>query len=496
VFSPRFRLVTFTAVGAAVAVFIGAQVAGESYFFGELVLLILLWIITERLHGPHPDAWVLAALLLGYLVGNRGFAQLSLLREFPLLPAEAGLLVCAFALGLRMAFKQTAMVVRDGLNFAILAWMLFGLARLPFDLRQHGFLALRDFAMVYYASFFFVAQGLSQHEPSRRVLCRTLTLAFLLLPPVSVLSTLLPDFFFNVLTWRGVPLVYHKSDLVATSLAAGFFWLWARWEQGRQWLWLIPAAVSLGLITTLISPRAAMAGFAVMTLVWMAARRWQLPLFLTGLALAVVAANVPLILSSSKSFTDTALYSVYERVVSIVDFEGKGTYLHTVNSDPGANNRFRVIWWRSVATQTVNEGPAFGLGFGTDLASRFLAENDMIAAEDFTARSPHSMIMSVFGRMGALGLALFLLVVAMMARSAWPAFRRRDFPTMGLWSVVWIFFISACVGVVLEGPMGAVVFWTLLGLANRPPVEEPADEPVAVADLQPELPADEVAASP
>ena len=27
-------------------------------------------------------------------------------------------------------------------------------------------------------------------------------------------------------------------------------------------------------------------------------------------------------------------------------------------------------------------------------------------------------------------------------------------------------FISACFGVILEGPMGAAVFWTLLGLAN------------------------------
>ena len=33
------------------------------------------------------------------------------------------------------------------------------------------------------------------------------------------------------------------------------------------------------------------------------------------------------------------------------------------------------------------------------------------------------------------------------------------------WCYVWAIFTSACFGVVLEGPMGAVVFWILLGAA-------------------------------
>jgi hypothetical protein len=47
-----------------------------------------------------------------------------------------------------------------------------------------------------------------------------------------------------------------------------------------------------------------------------------------------------------------------------------------------------------------------------------------------------------------------------------------------LFSMCWVILVSACFGVVLEGPMGAVVFWTLLGLANAAlPVEDsPASE--------------------
>ena len=40
--------------------------------------------------------------------------------------------------------------------------------------------------------------------------------------------------------------------------------------------------------------------------------------------------------------------------------------------------------------------------------------------------------------------------------------------------------LSACFGVVLEGPMGAVVFWTILGLAHS----QTAEEPEATAPLQ------------
>jgi hypothetical protein len=37
---------------------------------------------------------------------------------------------------------------------------------------------------------------------------------------------------------------------------------------------------------------------------------------------------------------------------------------------------------------------------------------------------------------------------------------------LGWWSVSWVMLASACFGVVLEGPMGAILFWTSLGLAN------------------------------
>ena len=38
---------------------------------------------------------------------------------------------------------------------------------------------------------------------------------------------------------------------------------------------------------------------------------------------------------------------------------------------------------------------------------------------------------------------------------------------MTLQAAVWVVMISACLGVVLEGPMGAIPFWIMLGLAHH-----------------------------
>ncbi len=68
--------------------------------------------------------------------------------------------------------------------------------------------------------------------------------------------------------------------------------------------------------------------------------------------------------------------------------------------------------------------------------------------------------------MGAIGLSLWLSIAAFMARDTWRAFKGSDIVLIGYWSATWVLWLSSCAGVVLEGPMGAVFFWSLLGLAH------------------------------
>ena len=162
----------------------------------------------------------------------------------------------------------------------------------------------------------------------------------------------------------------------------------------------------------------------------------------------------------------------------------------------GDNNRFRSLWWRVVVDETMAQNPVFGLGFGYDLARNFLQEYNP-EIEDFAARSPHSIVVSTIGRLGLAGLAVFILFTGILTLRTWREVRDPQTPLLqlGLWAAVWVILISAGFGVVLEGPMGAVVFWTLLGLAGARSAGTAIQAPAADPALPPPEPAREVGAA-
>jgi hypothetical protein len=464
--NPRLRAVAFGVVAVVVGIAVGVEIADERYAKAVMVAMACAWVAASRWSGAKPDAWLVSFVLVGYVVGNRGFAQLQPANMIPLLPAEAVLLVAVPSLVARMALNQAVGVRRDVLNYSILAWMLFGTLRLPLDVRSFGVIAVRDYAMIYYAAFFFVAQSLGDHIASLSLLRKSFTVAFVALMPVVVSILAAPDLLVDNLTWRGIPVIYHKSDLIATSLAAGFFWLWTRWEKSHHRIWLMASAASLLLIGGMASPRAGMFAVGVTTVLWLSTGRWRMAAFQ-----AAVVASACLVALATMSFSGRDLrtsvpYSMYEHAVSIFDPLGTGTYINGESGDLGGNNQFRLIWWRDVVEDTMATNPVFGLGFGSDLSTRFLADYDLLSDEAFATRSPHSMIVTVFGRMGILGIAAWIAVSASMAAMAWRLMRRGEPDGMGLASVVLVVWLSSCFGVVLEGPMGAVVFWIALGLAN------------------------------
>ncbi len=466
---PRLRFWLIVALGATAGVVVSFGLAQEIYALAILLVLLIGWLVLEWLGGPRPEAWVLAVALAGYVVANRGFAHLQLVSQLPVFPAEAALLAGLAAGLLRMAFRQTALVIRDSLNASILVWMLLGAARLWSDIGAHGAVALRDFATIIYALFFFLAQSLARHPASARLLRHTALGSLAALPIVYLLFSRFPGFFLQTLQFRGAPLIYYKDDLVAANLFAAFFLLLtATW----------PAALRLGLALaayatafTINSSRAAIVGLLVTSAWWAVARRWTpwriqaaaAPLALVVLALVAVVQN--------RDFKESKLYTFYEHVASMVDFSGTGQYSSEDRRYVGDNNRFRLVWWRAVAEETREGGPVFGLGFGADLTSRFLRTYEFDLGDEFTTRSPHSIVLTVLGRMGLTGLVAFgCIVVAMALRTLRLARLARTDDSalvpLGWWSVSWVMFVSACFGVVLEGPMGAILFWTSLGLAN------------------------------
>lgn len=478
---PRLRTLLFGLAASALAVWVGITLAKEEHFIAMLSAGVCVWAILSWTRGPLAEAWLLGFLFFGYVIGNRGFAQMTPVPNLPLFFSELGLGVALTLVLLRGALRRTLPLRRDWLNGLLLLWLVLGAGRIVWDVRTHGIVALRDFAMVYYLLYFFAVQTLAVHAPSRAILHAAMLATFVVLPVTGLLARLFPDFFLSNLLVEGVPLVFYKSDLLATFLYTGFIVLLPpadfRWQDG-WWRWLA-ALGSLVLGLTLLS-RASMVGLIV-AIGWLAwSGRWRpARVLVTVCATGLLAVTVYSLLQK-KDFTQTKAYAVYEAVVSIADYSGTRDYQNEMSSDKGDNNRFRLVWWKNVAVETLTTSPLLGLGFGADLAHGFLLEYYPTGEADFSARSPHNVFMTTLGRMGLLGVAVLLAIYALQARlTARVAREARTDPArqeaMTLQAAVWVIMVSACLGVVLEGPMGAIPFWIMLGLAHHAATARAAD---------------------
>ena len=221
--------------------------------------------------------------------------------------------------------------------------------------------------------------------------------------------------------------------------------------------------LSGGIVLT--NNRAAMLGLGIAVCWMLLGKRWRFPLWL---GISGIVASIVLIVAAeyrNQSWRDTPLLEFYERVVSVFDPTGQGSYQGGSTESKGENNLFRTVWWSVVYGETIDANPVFGLGFGHDLARNFLEQYYADAPDDFNARSPHSILVTIFARMGFVGFLTFLGIVTILLIQTWH-YRKGNIQVFAAMCSSWALLASACFGVVLEGPMGAVPFWILLGLAQ------------------------------
>lgn len=451
--------------GAGVlAIWLGIAIAQQEFFWPGIISVALLLFVLARWQ-PLPIGTVLLGIALaGYVVGNRGFAQIMLLPNQPLLPAEAVLLIGGTLLLVQCAWRHDLPFRRDTLNLLLLGWIVLGTLRVAFDVREFGLVAIRDFAVVYYGAFFYLGQEAAREPRGQRFLETILLSSCVVLLFTSFLYERFPDFFLGALSFRGNPLIYYKGDLVGTFLAVGSVLAYLRHESRPRW-WMLATSLILagGVLAT--NNRASMFGLFVATAWLMVGGRWKFAraLALTGAGAAVVVLIAAVLMNVPVE--KTPLFGVYERVVSLADPTGQRAYRGDETFNKGDNNLFRTVWWRAVLTETIDRNPYTGVGFGYDLADRFVRQYYPESGEEFSVRSPHNVLVTLFARLGAAGLIVFLVIVAVIGRQTRQAIRigpREAAP----WCAAWIILASACFGVVLEGPMGAVVFWTVLGIAH------------------------------
>ena len=140
-----------------VALYIGVQIAQDDLGLPVLTLSLAMFCLAQRTLRVTYETLILSFLVFGYIVGNRGFAQITPIYDLPLFFGELGLMGGMFFVLFYIVFKKDFPFRLDFLGVAIIAWLLLSSVRVLFDIRQYGIVAMRDFAAVYYSLFFFVA---------------------------------------------------------------------------------------------------------------------------------------------------------------------------------------------------------------------------------------------------------------------------------------------------------------------------------------------------
>lgn len=471
--SPQLRQTLLVAGSTALAVWMGFAIADGNLGWPIFLAALTLAAALSRLLALPFDAILVGLVLAGFILGNRGFAQQMLIPNVPLLPAEIALLVAGSWRFFVWGFDRRLPLRRSALDWAVLAWLILGSARFLFDFPRHGLLAARDFAIVYYAAFFFIVRHLAATPRVWRYLDGCILAAFLGLPLTYALSTLLPGLLFEHLSFHGAPLIFFKDDLAITFFAVGSVHLYFR-SADRYRIPCQLLAVGYAAFVLARDNRASVAGLGVAAGLLLAARRWPYPALLGVIVATGLIGLGGLASVGQNDWARDKLQAMADRAVSLVDFSGHASYSSQESGHKGDNNRFRLVWWKNVAEETWQRGPVFGLGFGEDLAAGFLREYYPDSAEDFTTRSPHNIHMTVFGRLGLAGITLWLGFCAILLQRTWRTLRSSPEPAAwATWCGLCIVLASASFGVVLEGPMGGVFFWSLLGLADASSAPKP-----------------------
>jgi hypothetical protein len=425
----------------------------------QVVLLVML-IMGTTIYFVYPtlpfDFKFLALLLLGCALLGKGFSYLSPVE--PIYIAEVTLMLCLVGMLLRWLSGQG--FVLTPAHGVVFIWMAVVGCYLFDGFPKFGKLALRDSAMGYYGLFFFAAFTIFQRERAMKAF-GTLVRWMLLFGWIGAVY-LMAMAHFGPLSWPMAGLVLPQPDTylpLISGFAATCFILGAARKK--------PVFFVLGIAATLLLLGNKTAGIfsfgCVMLFLVIFARRIEL--LVAGLATGVVAVLVSAIMISaeSKFFEEVIMKS--DQVQTVIDV-GDAGYEHGSGND--STSDWRVTWWKFIIADTMAESPMFGMGLGADITGHF---TEMVLGRSNVsdyARYPHSILFTVFGRMGFLGLAVFLgyfgFVLVFAAKFARRHFVGGEIDTNAL--VIFSVFLgglaNSLVQATYEAPYAAVQHWVCL----------------------------------
>ncbi|MEE2834384.1 MAG: O-antigen ligase family protein [Myxococcota bacterium] len=317
---------------------------------------------------------------------------------------ELLLFACTPFLFSRSSARQ---LLRSSWLTPVLIWQVWGGARILADASEKGLVAVRDGLPVLESIFFFVGFALFTRRWIVEAIVRYmpmlcwLVFAYAMTHPFSeALIELSP----KLMNFQNKPVpVFFKYINTGTLLICSAAYLWVRGMQRVTVNQLIPGLfVTIALIflpsRTMILQAVATVGFFI--LVMPASHRPRR----LSLIVTVLVAILGLVAVTSSNLQVAGRLGVlelsdYTRLIQEMDWRAGSGSAATITSGTAD----RLMWWTDIIHRVNASWMTLflGLGYGEPLIN-FYVYGDVVV------REPHNTLMSVFGRLGIIGLVIYL----------------------------------------------------------------------------------------
>ena len=401
--------------------------------------------------------WGWVFVLLGYGIIGRGFANLGFA------PIYVGEVVLVLGLWAALRSGSLPKLFQYTTSKVLLAFILWSLAMTIPYIPTYGVLSLRDGVLWGYSAFGLIVAALVIASPPtfRWIILKYRTFCYLFLALAWIMFVVmtsevakgfkLPGSTVDFFESKGGDLLVHLAG-VSAFVAVGM---------SKNRLILVPM-ILFNLAILLISKRAGMLAFGAAFLLLLFLNPPKLKLTAIAYAIAFAISTVLLInptvdLGHGRTISSEQLT---ENVVS--------TFNSSSSSSLETTKSWRLNWWTDIINYTFG-GRYFitGKGYGINLAT----DDGYQVLGDDALRSPHNAHMNILARSGVVGFGLWIVFqltwFVSLLRACLDARKKNLHNWHGIFAFLvayWAaFMVNASFDVFLEGPMGGIWLWSVIG---------------------------------
>jgi len=415
---------------------------------------------------------ILSFTLLGYAYGNKGFAYIGITQFY------IDSLTFTTAVTVLILRPRWFRLIKDPAVALLTLFMIWGAARtIPF-IETYGIDTLRDsviwaWGLIALAVAHLVRQSLPLHAI---VSWYGMTMRwFVAWIPIAFLIYILMGDTLARWPWGpegGVPIIVFKGGDVGVQLAGILAFLLIIIPASRNTTPLLSAWITLPcwLASFVVAASINRGGFLALLIA---------SIFVTYCArlkrVAVLGLALGLFVMLGAFSAANKVLPEYRRGDRAISVEQLSTNIQSIFTDVDnfggtGTKHWRLEWWNSIIAYTF-DGEYFwtGKGFGINLAD----DDGFQVTADRSLRSPHNGHLTILARMGVPGFVLWILFLLTLLSRLWK--RHKKWKSLGddfqaglcIWVLTFLgaAMINATFDVYLEGPMGGIWFWSVVGLA-------------------------------